>query len=72
MVMSKKDKETIIAMGDQIRQECQKLGYSCAVGVALQSEGTNMDDLIRIADQKMYRDKTIQKARLKSKEQEEQ
>ncbi|MCR5703766.1 MAG: GGDEF domain-containing protein, partial [Eubacterium sp.] len=71
LVLSKKDRETIIAMGDQIRQECQKLGYSCAVGVALQSEGTNMDDLVRIADQKMYRDKTIQKARLKSKGQEE-
>ena len=64
MVLSKKDKEAIIGIADRIRLECQKIGYPCAVGVGLQDGEKSIDDLMKEADRKMYRDKKIQKDRV--------
>ncbi|MCR5737358.1 MAG: GGDEF domain-containing protein [Eubacterium sp.] len=63
LVLSKKDKETIVQMADRIRLECQKIGYPCAVGVSLQNGDKTIDNLLKEADEKMYRDKKIQKKR---------
>ena len=66
LIISRKNKDTIISISDKIRSECQKMGYPCAVGVCLRKKNIlSIDDMVKEADENMYRDKSIQKQKAK-------
>ena len=48
-------------LADRIRLELSKTPYSCAMGISMQREGMDVDDMLTEADARMYEDKAEMK-----------